>query len=769
MSRYPKCDYEAGSDSTVLQCGRGDRPKTVAVAPDLPGNVILVHGVNDVGVSYAQVEAGLCAGLRERLEQRTLEAANYRMPAADDAKRLEPDPDAVFFKRTATQRTHNPVIPFYWGYRPAKGDYKSFRNTAHGQAVDRWGNRLDRDFSKGGGPFANATSTLPDMWNRGFGSAPGDPVDRITADPLRPVLDAPGRMYMVLAAQRLAALVAMIRDFEPDDTVSLVAHSQGCMLSLLAQAFLMQKGLRPADTLVLTHPPYSLVDDIPLLNDTSNLFCGGQDPRMREHYGALSGTQTLHARLQTLVQIVQGVVSARHASPALAALQGAQGRGMVGTRWEATGDRDNRGKVYLYFCPEDMTVALDNVQGIGWQGVPDYVDGSRQQATLSGQLDGVLPVSENIVSQPGREVRQALRELGSSFLQRVFTARLRAPADAPPGALPQPVLVGAPPGDFALRIKGEDDHAHAAAGSVSLRARCPEVEWPPERWATHRSEAQRRLGLRRITGEALKTPVQADMYAGALDLPGQPRGAHEKVDPIDAAISVTSRYGLQDIQMEPMQDPRPPLQQRHIPGNPMNTLDLLQVEQVLNDGREPEDRCHVRSGRYDGQPGLVHIVRTETPNEARLRQQQSTSSRSFHGAIFGSEANHRQVTAWDVAIGSGKAVSHPLFRAYLCAVADWRLKEPKPNESVRPGILEWQDFNEQFHKYFDAEPDWRKQLIRGNCVYYSTGELPSCLPLVTDLPPAVVNETMSGLRVGPTPAARPPRSGTGRAGQGGRQ
>jgi predicted alpha/beta hydrolase family esterase len=67
-------------------------------------------------------------------------------------------------------------------------------------------------------------------------------------------------MYFVLAAQRLAALVAMIRDYGDDvpETVNIIAHSQGCLVSLLAQAFLMEEGEQPADTLILTHPPYGL-------------------------------------------------------------------------------------------------------------------------------------------------------------------------------------------------------------------------------------------------------------------------------------------------------------------------------------------------------------------------------------------------------------------------------------------------------------------------------------------------------------------------------
>jgi hypothetical protein len=32
--------------------------------------------------------------------------------------------------------------------------------------------------------------------------------------------------------------------------------------------------------------------------------------------------------------------------------------------------RNNNGKVYNYFCPNDGTVSLKNVQGFGWRGIP---------------------------------------------------------------------------------------------------------------------------------------------------------------------------------------------------------------------------------------------------------------------------------------------------------------------------------------------------------------------------------------------------------------
>ena len=254
MGSYPKVPYVVGDDVALLHCER-TVCKKVKIRRNLPGNIIVIHGVNDVGVSYKAVEHGLCEGLTQRLG-RGFTPASYRMPVAADKDKLEDDPDAVFFKRTIAKDTNSPVIPFYWGYREVKDKI----DIVNGQFVDRYGNRLDKDLSKEGGPFGNATSSLPDMWRRGI-YAPADPM----GDALRPLKTAPGRMYMVLAAQRLAALISMIRDYDADDTVSIVAHSQGCLLSLLAQAMLMEKGLAPADNLILTHPPYSLVENIPFL------------------------------------------------------------------------------------------------------------------------------------------------------------------------------------------------------------------------------------------------------------------------------------------------------------------------------------------------------------------------------------------------------------------------------------------------------------------------------------------------------------------------
>lgn len=755
--RYPRQASCIGKDASVLQCGRKS-DKTVDVRPDLPCNVIVIHGVNDVGTSFNSVEEGLCAGLDHRLHGKPgrFVPGSYRMPTVADKNVVEPDPDAVFFKRSIQEATHSPVIPFYWGYRELRGEAR----TKNGQRVDRYGNRLDKDLSKGGGPFANATSSLPDMWNRGICS----PVD-VGGDPIRPVYSAPGRMYMVLAAKRLAALIAMIRDYDANDVVNIVAHSQGCLVSLLAQAFLLDEGKRPADTLVLTHPPYSLEEDASVLIGIAESVKSGSDRAMEGHYAPLRSRQTFDARLRTLVNIVQGVAARKHTAPAFTALSDhAKHHGMVGAKWSAGADRDNRGKVYLYFCPEDMTVALDNMKGIGWQGVPDFMSGQAVPKDGGTRVRGGWGNSTRQVATE-RQERKPLAELGRGFFQRVFTAKRRNG---------RAVLVGQPPHDFALRIEGEDDHAHVAEANRTLRTHHPEAVWPakPGMLDFTKSEADKREGLRTINGEPLRSPVPADLRGnGQIDPKNIPKGSKqakvaaedqgpcEEVDPIDAAIAVTSGKGLDSRYEEvpaPSGAPRYPEQ-----FEVLSPADCKRIEERYNRDRkldkDGEDaRCRVL-GATRQTNGKVMAQIQESPNEARRRWQNEVSPKSFHGSIFGSVKNHQNVTAYDLAIGGGKASSDPQFYAYLCAVADWRLQSDEKAEK-RSSVLRWERFERLHGAYWSAESAERKELIKGNASYYSSGNLPACIPaLHFGLPKLVICETVAGDRV----TARPPATQTG--------
>jgi hypothetical protein len=100
MKDYPKPPQIIAQGSTVLSTGT--LPKLVDVPCEHVGACIVVHGVNDVGVGFQAVEAGLCEGIAERMAWRraspiTLALHARRLPHAHRRRprRLEDDPDAV--------------------------------------------------------------------------------------------------------------------------------------------------------------------------------------------------------------------------------------------------------------------------------------------------------------------------------------------------------------------------------------------------------------------------------------------------------------------------------------------------------------------------------------------------------------------------------------------------------------------------------------------------------------------------------------------------
>jgi hypothetical protein len=324
------------------------------------------------------------------------------------------------------------------------------------------------------------------------------------------------------------------------------------------------------------------------------------------------------------------------------------------------------------------------------------------------------------------------------------------------------VLVGQAPHDFPLRTAGEDDHAHVASTIRNWRNSLPLAQWPIDHTATPEKQ---REGIRRINGEPLAKPCEAEMRGNQIDadkipadsnmakkLEGHDRGPCEEVDPITAAIAVTAS----DLQSKQEEVPDP---SGHIsyPGMPQELLDIerRRIELAYNKAKNPggtNPDNKYRIVRAVRQPdGKVIAWVQESLNDARKRWQHELGEKSFHSAIFDREKNHRYVTAYDLSIGSGKASSHRLFYAYLCAVADWRLKKPMPGDYRRPGILTWYKFMTLHSAYYECEPDWRTEAIEGNADYYSKGELPSFLPVLTDkLWDIVVSETTTGKRVSPS-------------------
>jgi hypothetical protein len=235
-------------------------------------------------------------------------------------------------------------------------------------------------------------------------------------------------------------------------------------------------------------------------------------------------------------------------------------------------------------------------------------------------------------------------------------------------------------------------------------------------------------------------------------------GPGESVDPIDAAIAVTGSGGL-NATFELMPPKISKVVSRRQGDTPEDNLpeilsvnDLNKLTEAYNAAKIPgntnPDEAYRIIAAIRKPDGTIQASVQESPNTARRRWQNEVSPKSFHSVIFGSRKNHQHVTAYDLSIGSGKAASNRTFFAYLCAVADWRLKSEISKERLRPGIMTWADFIQQFDAYLRCEPDWRRHLIKANADYYSSGQLPKNLPLLTGkLWNIIISEITSGEHV----------------------
>ncbi|WP_080416187.1 effector protein Tle3 domain-containing protein [Burkholderia ubonensis] len=672
----------------------------VDVEPRYPCTTILIHGVNDLGTDFGTVESGLCEGLNDRLNRKDFKGAEYthgrmandarKVTVADMMKNL----DDVVYRRKETADTRSPLIPFYWGVRVEPKDLPQgqAKQTVNGQYVDKFGNRLDAHRAKNGGMFANATNNIPDMFNTHFkGGWKTKALDTLQGDPTHPLRESPNRHYMVLAAKRLAALVRQIRLIDPNETVNIVAHSQGTLISLLAQAFLMEKGGqadRPADSLILIDSPYSLSEE------AMDQFTQRGDEQ-----------QTSYARAKTLANLAGLVAQKKHPAPALDTLKiDPTGRrdnyGITGPKWSSgaqavrmTGphdvqgnaqivfaERDNRGKVYLYFCPEDATVGLMGVNGMGCSGLPDTIQVTKTAA------------------KP-----ETVKLLSEGLRQRIFTRRKRQG---------KPVLVGGHPGPFTMREDGESAHGTSWDDQFEKRTNIP-------------------VGLQRtINGEALPPPFAPEMEGNVLpgsetnslstgeSLPGK-----QSIDQLEAeiALSVTD---LRELPPQPMNWPGFELGK----GAPSEA----DVERTLNQGKQPDDQCKVLRVMVflPYTPGRIGIIRQETPNEAKVRLMNThQSDSSYHSAVMSGRRNHRCATAFDVSIGQARALDDPDWAKLLRAIADWRIPLMKVKQSAGEG------------RYGQLDSATR-EIVEANCTYYKDGTFPA-EKLVPKTPPTpVVSEIL---------------------------
>lgn len=738
-------DYRVAAQGAGVTMSNRPDARNVPLPGDLPGIVIFIHGVNDPGAAYSVVEQGLCQGLNDRLSRTDLKAGRYGDAYLSAAKKpkgevksndseMLSDPDTYLYRRTEiTNLTKSFFIPFYWGVRADNSDIAKIDNPGEvksrtadengnlmtrGQYQDIHGNRLDAHFAKAGGFFANATNNIPQMYDEGFKA------DRKTRFVTRHALggntvyaaDSPSRRYFVLAATRLANLITTIRTIQPkavaeahglnpaNETITIMGHSQGTIIALLAQAILKQQGQRCVDCLIMVDSPYSL-------------------------YQTEECNQTGHAKLKTLVDIVNAVTQEPHTIPDLAELMishekhggrtGAdwtktQGKRLdeSGKRWVTFDERDNRGKVYLYFCPEDTVVGLKKVRGIGTFGVPDAVP-----------ADG-----EALKTSPGQKTMPAMTVLGQQksgqrFFQRMWT---RMERDQDGSGKFEKVKVGLPPARLSVRERFERlTPGPDTDGSISGTA----LEMGKNAFLHASFE---RNDIRFINGEELKPPCVPDLYGGEAIRGGPRRG---KAD-------VAGLMGLDDVT------------KNVVLGNQYAKLKWKVVERFAMDAPDDLERLKTefnakkavddqsQNWRVKPVPPLAVmgnpssklafcVEREETPNEARERMKTDRSAyetNNYHSGILRSAGNHRWVTAMDVAIGQAVTLDDPVWRELLILIADWKMDR---------GAMKRVEKNANYARLSQKERDF----IQACSDYYLDGNFPE--QYVSSMPPPLVTSELT--------------------------
>ncbi|QBQ99106.1 effector protein Tle3 domain-containing protein [Paraburkholderia pallida] len=674
-------------------------PRNIEHPRDLPGVVIFLHGVNDPGVAYQHVETGLCAGLKERLDRDDLWPGAYGLQFNEAAKHtsgekdfdqwasIKYDPDTYQFQRTdvteGDKQTHSMLIPFYWGYRADSKHIKGGEQhptTLRGQYQDTYGNRLNKNFAKGGGMFNNATTNIPEMYGPGFQQSLGNRGASLRMSDFQYSSTSPDRTYYVLAAVRLAMLIREIRRFDPNETVTIVAHSQGTVISLLAQAMLAESKdkARCADCVIMVDSPYSLGE---------TAFATAAQPQAKKY--------TTAGKLNTLINIVKAVTENPHTSPELTDLvylnerhAGRAGKGWTpgkATRIDSVDqsthvfeERDNRGKVYLYFCPEDTTVAIPNIQGIGTYGVPDTVSEDWKALPKSPNYLSLLAGGDGMETH--FDTLKAMQELKKyRFYQRVWS-KGGGMAD---GKSP---LVGKSP-DYTERLKKGSLMGSQENRTINAEAIVP--PYPPQMF-----------GDEGVRGNATKPGKDQPDYVGRDTLIGNPDAKIPGIPVTDAP---------RDARIQGAEA----------------------VKAWFNShSTDPEDHT-AWVQQLDGLGALSPFVREETPNEARARLGKDSSTwdeNSYHSAMLRDDNNIRRVAAMDVAIGQAKSLDDPVMRDLLIAIADWKITNSQMQVISK-------------NTYYERLTQESKDLIEASNTYYTTGRFPSAAIVSPTIPKMVDKET----------------------------
>lgn len=465
------------------------------------------------------------------------------------------------------------------------------------------------------------------------------------------------------------------------------------MLTLLAHAFLKDDGVEPADGVIMLNSPYGLFEPL------------------NEKLQGWSSQQTREARLATLKGILEFICGRRHPVPALSsvALRNCQGYGAIGGPGWVGGqgcqttidgerlsfdERDNRGSVYLYFTPQDQTVGLANVQGIGWRGIAEQVKGL-----------------------PGRT------GLPQGFHQRIFTVRKRNGEKEKIGG-------HAPPHVYPLLLAGEKTWEDTGLGGKDRFGRA------------NFDQGDSVL----LTAPRLPLPTEARFdFDGTVTAPGENSASgvyqvRDTLDPIDAAIGISNGgWKEKDSGHAVAQQVDAALAYRY-------GRDARCVERALNEGKELALQTHVFSARELG-TGMVLVTRAETPYEAGLRLQTAEGHLeplSFHSAIPNNPEHNRRVLAYDLAIGAGDSVDDVVFYQYLCRVADWRLDWNATRAKGRAQVESDTELDlpdKDVRALYRAEEAGNRKLIDSTEIYRRSGAIPSIVG--NTLPSLVATQTIN--------------------------
>ncbi|TPD94078.1 hypothetical protein FJP68_10885 [Pantoea vagans] len=336
----------------------------------LPGLVIFVHGVNSEGEWYDYAEEALCEGLNKRLSLLDKDSSYWLLPNSYYKANWSDDKSKwIVPSRKINKEGRSPVIRFYWGYRATDNDIGKYAIPLKNKQGDNYYDLTPEQrkskgpFYWGGGPFQNGCNQLVSLWsNKGFDNWPsalGVPVpfstQLLNGERDRLLTAAPPRHYYAHAAGRLAKLIKTIRDKHPEDTMTVMSHSQGTMIALAAAA------IEAPDALFVMNSPYALDNEM-----TTYISYPMNEIISKE------------AREATFADIVKKVAENKTRLKKQGCKRLLAGASSDGESWTPEGkthgdipERDNHGTTWIYCNPHDRVMGSSPLRSIGWQGLPN--------------------------------------------------------------------------------------------------------------------------------------------------------------------------------------------------------------------------------------------------------------------------------------------------------------------------------------------------------------------------------------------------------------